>query len=267
MCRDSLRSNLQKMSKHVTTLEQTSIEDKRRKLEGRLNHFHEKAQEFIGGNAEEHPDILPQFTGWKKGDDADNKNEEALDKEALDEEKFWEEVDDEENSENPETTPIYMPSSLKQEDIQRLQLRTLAAQELELRKGQASDCLQSLRMALGHRAILYRTKVRNAKSTVDKTRAWDNVKAMTVKVSKHARAYRRARKALEHLGADNATLTQYQELQSKHLQVNKDITEENRVGQRSDVLPWFWRLDSHNAEQHDTWTQECKFIFVCECGY
>jgi hypothetical protein len=122
-------------------------------------------------------------------------------------------------------------------------------------------------MALGHRAILYRTKVRNAKSTVDKTRAWDNVKAMTVKVSKHARAYRCARKALEHLGADNATLTQYQELQSKHLQVNKDITEENRVGQRSDVLPWFWRLDSHNAEQHDTWTQECKFIFDCECGY
>ncbi|KAH9983732.1 hypothetical protein BJV77DRAFT_966605 [Russula vinacea] len=141
-------------------------------------------------------------------------------------------------------------------DIQRLGLGVLATQELELRKGQASDCLQNLRMALGHKADLYRTKVRKAKTSVDKTRIWDDVKAITVKINKHIRAYRRARKALQHLGADNAILLQYQELQSEHLKLSADITEENRFGQRSDVLPWFWRLGGQNEDQHDTWMEE-----------
>lgn len=244
------------MSRHATTLERTSIEDRRRKLEGRLNRFHQKAEEFIGENAEEDLETLPQFTGWE--DDEEDKSSD-----------IWEEDEEneEENPENPETTPICMPSSLKLEDIQKFELGILASQELELRKGQAGDCLQSLRMALGHKAVLYRTKVRRAKTSVDKTRIWDDIKAITIKVNKHLRAYRRARKALQHLGADSATLTRYQELKTEHLKLSADITEENRVGQRSDVLPWFWRLDGQNADQHNTWMQECKFIFVHECWY
>jgi hypothetical protein len=199
---------------------------------------------------------LPQFSGWEN----EEENFENEDKESD----LWEEdeEDEEENLENPEMTPICMPSSLKLKDIQRLGLGILASQELELRKGQASDCLQSLRMALGHKAILFRTKVRKANKSTDKTRIWGDVKAITVKINKHIRAYRRARKALERLGADNTTLMQYQELRTEHLKLGKDITEENRVGQRSDVLPWFWRLDGQNIEHHDTWMEECKFIFI-----
>jgi len=85
-----------------------------------------------------------------------------------------------------------------------------------------------------------------------------------VKINKHLRAYKRARKALECLKADAATLSQFQELQTEHLKLSADITEENRVGQRSDVLPWFWRLDGQNADQHNTWMQECKLLFDCE---
>ena len=247
--RDSLRSDLHKTSKQATALEQTSIEDRRRKLEERLNRFHQKAEEFMGENADEDLDVLPQFTGWEN--DTEGDEQEFSD--------AWEE-DEEENSENPEMTAICLPSSLKPTDIQRLGLGVLATQELELRKGQASDCLQNLRMALGHKAVLYRTKVRKAKTSVDKTRIWDDVKAITVKINKHIRAYRRARKALQRLGADNAILLQYQELQSEHLKLSADITEENRFGQRSDVLPWFWRLGGQNEDQHDTWMEECKFI-------
>ena len=201
----------------------------------------------MGENGEEDLDILPQFTGWEEDDDDQSTD-------------LWEE-DEEESLETPETTPICMPSSLQPEDIQRLGLGIMAAQELELRKGQASDCLQSLRMALGHKAVLYRTKVRTAKTSMDKTRIWDDIKAITSKVNQHIRAYKRARRALGHLGADNATLKQYQELRTEHLKLNADITEENRVGQRNDVLPWFWRLDGQNADQHDTWMQECKVTF------
>jgi hypothetical protein len=249
--RDSLRSDLKKKSQHWTTFEKTTIEDRRRKLEGRLKDFNQKAEEFIlVGSPEENVEILPQFTGWEEDDKEDDENESVNSH------------DDEENLEQPETTPIWMPSSLKPEDIKKLRLGTMASQELELRKGQANDCLQSLRLALGHKAILYRTRVRGSSHyTSEKTRAWDDIKASATKVNKHVRAYRRARAALKHLGADDKTLKEFQELRTTDLKLSADITEENRVGQRSDTLPWFWRMKGQNGDQHGAWMQECEFFF------
>jgi len=45
-------------------------------------------------------------------------------------------------------------------DMHRLGLATMASQELELRQGQANDALEGLRLALGHKSLLFRTKVR-----------------------------------------------------------------------------------------------------------
>jgi hypothetical protein len=264
--RDGLRSDVQKWSEHETASAKTSIEDRRKKLEERLNHFNQKAQEMIGDNVEEVLDILPPFTGWKEDhegvyEDEDEESDVCEDEESNgDEDEASDRNEDEdEKSEKPETTPIWMPSSLNPDDIHKSSnLKLLASQELELRKGQASDCLQGLRLALGHKAILYRTKVRHADTNTRKTRAWGDIKVAAKKVNRHVRAYRRARRALEHLGADDSTLAHFQELQTKDLKVNLDVTEENRVGQRSDTLPWFWRLDGQNADQHKTWMQECR---------
>ena len=60
----------------------------------------------------------------------------------------------------PEHMTIFMSSSLQHADVQRLGLATMARQELELRQGQADDALEGLRLALGHKALLYRSKVR-----------------------------------------------------------------------------------------------------------
>ncbi|KAF8463731.1 hypothetical protein DFH94DRAFT_686719 [Russula ochroleuca] len=243
---DSLGSDIHKMSKEATTLEQTLIEDRCRKLEQRLNCFHQKAKEFMGENADEDLDVLPQFTGWEN---TDQNNE-----------------DEEENLENPETTPICMPSSLKPADIQRLGLEILATQELELCKGQASDCLQSLRLALGHKAILYQTKVRKSKTSIDKTCTWDNVKAVTIKINKHIRAHRQAQMALQCLGADKAILLQYQELQSNHLKLSADFTEENRLGgqnadQQDSWMQEFYRVNWLRAKaHHDRWNEELLIV-------
>ena len=179
--RDSLRSDLHKMSKQATILGQTSIEDRRRKLEGRLNCFHQKAKEFIGEKTE---DILPQFTGWESDDD-----------DKLSEVWKEDEKDEEESSESSENAAICMPSSLRPEDIQKLELEILASQELELHKGQASDCLLGLCMALGHKAVLYRTKVRTAKTSTDKTRTWDDIKAITIKVNKTSKGLQTCKKS------------------------------------------------------------------------
>jgi len=60
----------------------------------------------------------------------------------------------------PEHMSIFMPSSLQIADMHRLGLVTMASQELELRQGQANDALEGLRLALGHKSLLFRTKVR-----------------------------------------------------------------------------------------------------------
>jgi len=61
---------------------------------------------------------------------------------------------------SPRAHVDFMPSSLQFADIQRLGLVTMASQELELRQGQANDALEGLRLALGHKTLLFRTKVR-----------------------------------------------------------------------------------------------------------
>jgi len=79
------------------------------------------------------------------------------------------EVNDEDNEEDsngwpiikPEHMSIRMPSSVEYTDLQRLGLEPMALKELELRKGQANDALEGLRLALGHKALLYRNKVSN----------------------------------------------------------------------------------------------------------
>lgn len=207
------------------------------------------------GDVEEEDDVdmLPQFTGFEVGD-ADDSDDEFEDEEDV----GGEDSSDDEQSEFPENAAICMPSSFNMGDIEELGIADLAAQEMELRKGQANDCLKDLRLALGHKAVLWRTQVRGAKTTLWKTRAWDDIKAVTVKVNKHVRAYRRARTALERLGADEDTMERYQELQREDLRLSGDITEENRLGQRSDTLPWFWRIDGKDAEHDDVWMQECK---------
>jgi len=261
--RDNLRSDIRKKSKRATASERTTIKDRQRKLDSRLSTFHQKAAEFMGDIGDEDVDLLPQLSGVVVEDDEDSGGEDGGDdvleeENSNGEEEEEDDDDDDDEHEHPENTPICLPSPLKRDDIQKLGLLDLAAQEMELRQGQANDSLMGLRMALGHKAVLYRTKVRTATSSIGKTRAWDDIKVATIKVNKHVRAYKRARKAMERLGADDAMLGKYQELEREHLKLSGDITEENRFGQRNDVLPWFWRLEGQNAEQDNTWMQECK---------
>jgi hypothetical protein len=50
-------------------------------------------------------------------------------------------------------------------------------------------------------------------------------------------------------------LDEYKASTENDLQLNKDITEESRLYQRNDVLPWFWIVGTEN--QTDV-TQEGK---------
>jgi hypothetical protein len=64
---------------------------------------------------------------------------------------------------------------------------------------------------------------------------------------------------MERLGMEEATLGSiYQEILPTELSIDKEVTEENRFGQGSDRLAWFWRVNNTNRGQEDTWMDECK---------
>ena len=72
--------------------------------------------------------------------------------------------------------------------------------------------------------------------------------------------YKRARKAMIELEADEQLLEEYKVLEVKHLQLNKDITEENWFYQRNDTLLWFWMVGV-DIESTD-WTKEGIFLLI-----
>ena len=89
-----------------------------------------------------------------------------------------------------------------------------------------------------------------------------------MKINKDARSYKRAREAMINLGAADTILDKYQNLSREHLVLPADLTEENRVGQGSDTLPWLWRVGGVNTRPGSEWDDECKCSdFVNACLY
>jgi hypothetical protein len=68
--------------------------------------------------------------------------------------------------------------------------------------------------------------------------------------------YKLAREALLSLGAE---IPQFQPILQHDLKVEADIVEENRFGQRSHTLAWFWRLGTL-TDGESSWMDECECI-------
>jgi hypothetical protein len=247
---------VQRLKKWSTTAEKVAIEDRRRKLETRISNFHKRVYDIMVSDDDEEL-VVRQVNNDRGSEDEETSDE---DEEASDEEEDDSSDDEENEPESPENIPICMPSSIETENNDRESMKVLFAQEIELRIGQANDSLRDLRVALGHKALLFRVKVRKAKTTKGKTKSWDELKLANIQVAKKVRAYRRARSALERLGADATVLHRYKPIKKDDLLLNKDLTEENRYGQRNDVLPWFWMLDGQPAGNQDSWMEECENI-------
>ena len=169
----------------------------------------------------------------------------------------WEEDED---VELPiERVGLGLPSSFDMVERLRMGLGRLREIEIELREGQANDALEALRAGLAEKSLRFRTEVKPAKSQRTMTRAWDSIHRADTLVKAAVRSYKLARNALERLGAGEELLNQYQEVQKKDLKMSRDIVEENRVGQRSSELAWFWRLDRK-------WDgDQGEFLKECEC--
>jgi len=159
----------------------------------------------------------------------------------------------------PEKERITLPSALTAGEIDRLALKPIAMIESELRKGQVTDALGGLRLALGEKSLRFRTEVRNANSQRTTHRAWDNVHKLDVEARKCRSTYRQARSALQRLGTDPEYLATLHDITDDDLKVAGDLTDERRFGQRSDTLPWFWRT-GNPADVGGPHMQECAYL-------
>ena len=117
-------------------------------------------------------------------------------------------------------------------------------------------------MALGEKSLLYWTEVRNSKSKRTSLRSWQNVNKQDLLARQHKRAYDRARNALTRLDIDRDYLSTLHDNTPEDIKMSGEVTEENRMGQRSSVLAWFWRLDSDVAMEEVEMNPRMK-----ECGY
>ena len=165
---------------------------------------------------------------------------------------------------HPELTTLPLPSFLGAERCKQLGLSKMVSQEIKLRKAQAYECLHRLRLALGLKSAMFRKTIRLAKSQKTKTRARSSVQRVEAAVRLHVRRYTKARQALIQLGVSQDMINEFQEIQKEHLKMNRDITEENRFGQRSENLAWFWRVDGGKKRDAGAWLDEgefCKLIF------
>jgi hypothetical protein len=141
----------------------------------------------------------------------------------------------------PENERITFASVLAPGETERLSLQEIAQVEAELRKGQINDSLEALRLALGEKSLCFRAEVRNANSQRTTQRAWSNIHKFDAEARRHRKMYNHTRNALRMLPVEPQYLSTLQDITDEDLKMSGDIVEENRFGQRSDTLPWFWR--------------------------
>lgn len=231
----------------LSTSERLSIQDQRRRLLARVKTFHNTGDRLFqdANNAELHDqaDDTPQSDS-NFVNASDESDEEGL-------------TDDEDGDVHSENMRLRMPSSIPSEERRRLQIQVITDAEIQLRMGQANESLAKLRLAIGNKSLLLRGQVRKADGQKQRTRAWDDVSSTEAKIKLHQQSYNSARQALVALDAPEDIMDKYQFLSDDDLQVNADITEENRFGQRNHELPWIWRVHGQNLNNNDDWMEEC----------
>jgi hypothetical protein len=245
-CRRSLCKTAKAVNKRSTAAERYNLLEQRRRLSTRIALLEKKADSFM---------ILDAATKWRadKGRDSDDILDSSEDE--------WEDSDAEEDVLCPEDAKLPLPSSLATGEVERLGLQEITRQEAQLRRGQINDALDGLRLALGEKSLLLRTEVRNARSQITSLRAWDSVKKQDASAIRHKKVYEVAREALQRLCNDDEYLLTLHDITPEDMKMSGDIVEENRVGQRSDVLAWFWRIaDDHEDSEHvdSDRMKECK---------
>ncbi|KAI6101699.1 hypothetical protein EDD16DRAFT_1525810 [Pisolithus croceorrhizus] len=221
--------------------QEVKISEKRQRLSARIEIFHSDGEAFLKGlelDGTFTPQDDPTFCGKEE---AEEEEEEEGDREFWDDDEGdWEAPEEEVEELASELMSIWMPSSIGSAKMTELGLDDLLKEERELQIGQANDCPNQLRTDLGNKAM-------------EGTRTKKEIQKVVERVNKHVRCYQRARQGILRLepdvdAAENVPCEKYPEILPEDLAVSKEVTEENRFGQGSSKLAWFWMMGGEHSQ-------------------
>lgn len=250
-----LRSDIRAAGAKPSLEERMKIQEKRELLQERVEAFHQQALRFIHSGVPLPEQLSLGSTLEDISQDIGESDEEDF---FLDGGQGWE--DEEDPEVNAENISLWLPSSFTKGERVQMGLTQAGEIEAELREGQANDALEALRAGLAEKSLRFRTEVRQARGQKSATRAWDSIHKADQQIKAAVRSYRLACTALKSLGVSSELLSQYKEIEKKDLKMSKDIVEENRVGQRSSELPWFWRVNGKWGGKRGEILEECKWL-------
>ena len=253
--RSRLRLEISKLPQKPTVKQQLMIARLRARIGKQVKDFLHAASSYLPPLDE---------TDLKAFEDEviDTPSEESVEPEEAIDGPLYEDFDYEEEEEyepplvHPEDTILPLPSNIISVDL-KPSLQSLVSVERELRKGQANDNLEGVRIGLANKSLLLLTDVNRSTSTKQSTRAWASVRNAQSQILHHASGYQRAWQALKSIGTAE-DLVVYQKLHQKDLVVVKDIAMAKRFGQGSDRLAWFWRIGPSEDALTGKWMEECE---------
>jgi hypothetical protein len=262
LARSRLRSQIGKLPKKPTVKQLLKVSRSRACLAKRVKDFLERANSFLPTVEEADLKLLEDEsidTPPEESVEPEEFVEVSLEEEDLDGDLFEDQEDETEApSVLPETVVLPLPSNITCPEL-RMSIESLISTERELRKGQANDALEGVRIGLANKSLLFQTDVNKSKSTKQSTRAWASVRNAQSQILIHAQTYQRAWQALKCIG-NPEDLVAYQKLEGKDLVVVKDITKAKRFGQGSDTLAWFWRIGPSEDQITGEWMEECEWF-------
>ncbi|KAI6126956.1 hypothetical protein F5141DRAFT_1060598 [Pisolithus sp. B1] len=229
---DHLRSELQHLPNPMSTRQEVKISEKRQRLSARIEKFHSDGEAFLKDleiDGTFTPQDDPTFCG--KEEEGEEGDREFWD----DDEGDWEASEEEVEELASELMSIWMPSSIGSAKLTELGLDDLLKEERELQIGQANDCLNQLRTDLGNKAMLYQQNFQTANSTREGTRTKKEIQKVVAR-------------GILRLEPDVDAAEKYQEILPEDLAVSKEVTEENRFGQGSSKLAWFWMMGGEHSQ-------------------
>jgi hypothetical protein len=266
-----LRSPRAKLRLEISKLSQTPTDKQQLKVARMRAHLWKQVKDFLNSATIFLPTLEEVDLKPFEEEVIDTPAEEAVEPEDPVDISLEEDFNCEEDDENgdpsvlPEMIVLPLPSNIISREL-RPSLESLISVERELRKGQANDALEGLRVGLANKSLLLLTNVNKSTSTKQSTRAWASVRNAQSQILCHAHCYQRARQALKYVGTPE-DLAVYHKLKEKDLVTVKDITMAKRFGQGSDTLAWFWRIGPSQDTLTGKWMEECKPTLIILVGY
>lgn len=246
--------HVRSLGKQPTVEQQLSLQERRRRLQGRIDAFTRRGSEYLGELA-----TLPSNTlddEWFDTDDDDDvafpSTVNASDIPVVVETTF------------PERQSLPLPSSYGKEKCSG-SLRRIALCELKLRQGQANDTLHLLRVAIAHKSFIYRSRIRkNAATTnfANRLRSYGDARAIQMSIDNAAKIYTTARSAMVMLGAGDDLLDQFQSLKREDLAASTAIANPNEAGQGKKKLSWIWHTTSRTGTDDPVFVTESMYSLI-----